>query len=96
MSLFYCFFFNLLFGIIFIHPFSSYLLHVCMSRHYPEHRDMIFKKHMLLVPTILEFRVCGRSRPLAEWLSSRTLLRQPRVSLVQILGMDMAPLIRPH
>ena len=28
----------------------------------------------------------------AEWLSSRTLLRRPRV---QILGVDMAPLVRP-
>ena len=31
----------------------------------------------------------------AEWLSSRTLLQRPRVSLVRILGADMAPLIRP-
>ena len=28
---------------------------------------------------------------MAEWLSSRTLLRWPRVSLVWILSMDMAP-----
>ena len=34
--------------------------------------------------------------PVAEWLSLRTLLRRPRVSLVWILGEDMAPLIRPH
>ena len=33
--------------------------------------------------------------PVAEWLSSRALLRRPRVSAVQILGVDMAPLIRP-
>ena len=33
---------------------------------------------------------------MAEWLSSRAPLRQPRVSLVQILGMEMAPLIKPH
>ena len=33
--------------------------------------------------------------PMAEWLSSRTLLQQPGVLLVQILGMDMAPLLRP-
>ena len=31
----------------------------------------------------------------AEWLSSPALLRQPRVSPVQILGAVMAPLIRP-
>ena len=29
----------------------------------------------------------------AEWLSSRTSLRQPRV---RILGADMAPLVRPR
>ena len=29
----------------------------------------------------------------AEWLSSHTLLQQPRV---RILGADMAPLVRPH
>ena len=32
---------------------------------------------------------------LAEWLSSPALLRRPRVSLVRILGTDMAPLVRP-
>ena len=34
--------------------------------------------------------------PVAEWLSLLTPLWQPRVSLVQILGADMASLIRPH
>ena len=34
--------------------------------------------------------------PVAEWLSSRTPLRWPRVSPVRILGADMAPLIKPH
>ena len=33
--------------------------------------------------------------PVAAWLSSRAPLWQPRVSLVWILGSDMAPLIRP-
>ena len=33
--------------------------------------------------------------PVAEWVSSRTPLWRPRVSLVWILGADMAPLIRP-
>ena len=33
--------------------------------------------------------------PVAEWLSLRAPLGQPRVSLVQILGVDMALLIRP-
>ena len=33
--------------------------------------------------------------PMAEWLSSHTPLQQPRVSQVQILGVDMAPLIKP-
>ena len=33
--------------------------------------------------------------PMAEWLSSQALLQWPRVSLVRILGVDMALLIRP-
>ena len=33
--------------------------------------------------------------PVAEWLSLCALLWQPRVSQIQILGADMAPLIRP-
>ena len=33
--------------------------------------------------------------PVAEWLSSCTLLQQPRVSLVWILGADRALLIKP-
>ena len=32
---------------------------------------------------------------MAEWLSSHAPLRRPRVSPVQILDTDMAPLIRP-
>ena len=38
----------------------------------------------------------GGAGPVAEWLSSRALLGWPRVSLVQILGTDMAPLVRPR
>ena len=34
--------------------------------------------------------------PVAEWLSSCAPLLRPRVSLVWILGTDMAPLIRPR
>ena len=34
--------------------------------------------------------------PVAKWLSLRPPLQQPRVSPVQILGADMAPLMRPH
>ena len=34
-----------------------------------------------------------RGRPVAEWLSSRVPLRRPRV---QILGVDMARLVRPR
>ena len=37
---------------------------------------------------------CEGARPVAEWLSSRALFRQPGVSLVWILGTDMALLIR--
>ena len=33
--------------------------------------------------------------PLAEWLSLRALLQQPRVLQVQILGTDVAPIIKP-
>ena len=35
------------------------------------------------------------SGPMAEWLSSRALLRRPWVSLVRILGTDMALLLQP-
>ena len=37
----------------------------------------------------------ARGCPVAEWLSSHALLWQPRVLQVRILGLDMAPLIRP-
>ena len=33
---------------------------------------------------------------MAEWVSSPALLRWPRVLPVQILGMDLAPLVRPR
>ena len=33
--------------------------------------------------------------PKAKWLSSHTLLQQPRVSLLWILGADMAAHVRP-
>ena len=33
--------------------------------------------------------------PVAKWLSAHALLRWPRVSPVQILDADSAPLIRP-
>ena len=33
--------------------------------------------------------------PVTLWLSSRALLRRPGVSLVRILGPDVAPLVRP-
>ena len=33
--------------------------------------------------------------PVAEWLSSHAPLWRPRVSLVEILGADLALLIRP-
>ena len=38
----------------------------------------------------------SRGRTMGEWLSSHALLPWPRVSLVQTLGADMAPLIRPQ
>ena len=42
----------------------------------------------------LKLTVMGAG-PVAKSLSSCTLLRRPRVSQVWILGVDMAPLIRP-
>ena len=36
----------------------------------------------------------GGGCPVAEWLSLRSPLQRPRVSLVQILGTDIAPLIK--
>ena len=36
-----------------------------------------------------------RGCPVAEWLGSCALLWRPGVSLVWILGVDMAPLIKP-
>ena len=36
-----------------------------------------------------------RADPVAEWLSSHTLLPRPRVSPVWLLGADMAPFIKP-
>ena len=46
--------------------------------------------------TIVEIKITIGASPVAEWLNSCALLWQPRVSLVQILGMDMARLIRPR
>ena len=45
---------------------------------------------------LLSLKKEGGAGPMAEWLSSRALLRRPRVLLVQTLGMDMALLIRPR
>ena len=51
-------------------------------------------RHLIMVrPTSKMFR--GGAGPLSEWLSSRAPLWQPRVLLVQILGTDLAPLIKP-
>ena len=33
--------------------------------------------------------------PVARWLSLHAPLRQPKISLVRILGVDMAPLVKP-
>ena len=33
---------------------------------------------------------------MAKWLSSCALLQQPEVSSVQILGVDLAPLVKPY
>ena len=41
------------------------------------------------------FKIKLGASPVAEGLSSRAPLRRPRVSLVRILGADMAQLVRP-
>ena len=54
------------------------------------------KKHSYQYLVLSAFKIFAiRASLLAEWLSSCALLQWPRVSLVQILGTDMAPLIRP-
>ena len=40
-------------------------------------------------------QMSDRGSPMAEWLSLCAPLRRPRVLLVQMLGADMAPLVRP-
>ena len=52
-----------------------------------ENRQITYKR--------IKVRIFGTS-PVAEWLSLHTSLRQPGVSLVGILGADMALLIRPR
>ena len=42
----------------------------------------------------LKYIILGTG-PMAEWLSSRPPLWLPRVLPVQILGTDIAPLVRP-
>ena len=51
-------------------------------------------RSVLMVGPVIEERM--GAGPRAQWLSSRAPLQQPRVSLVWILGADMAPLIRPR
>ena len=41
-------------------------------------------------------KVARGASPVTEWLSLHALLRWHRVSLVQILGADPAPLVRPR
>ena len=59
-------------------------LHMIEERLFPKGNQSATIKH----------REAGAG-PVAQWLSSRTPLWQPRVLLVQILGADLAPLIRP-
>ena len=46
--------------------------------------------------TVLAFKRRAGALPMAEWLSLWAPLGWPGVSPVQILGTDMAPLIRPR
>ena len=58
-------------------------------------KDKKWGQHLLGFCFVLLNSMRYRAGPVAEWLSLRALLQQPRVSLVQILGANMAPLIKP-
>ena len=55
-------------------------------------KEMLITKLGIMVASRME----GGVSPVAQWISSRTLLQQPRISLVRILGSDMTPLVRPR
>ena len=59
------------------------------------HVSMVTLQPFLILFCQLKKRGNSGSGLMAKWLSSCALLQQPRVSLVWILGADMALLIRP-
>ena len=67
------------------HPVSHF--HLCYSLQYRDNRFKIGNSKQA------SSKIPGAS-PMAEWLSSHAPLQQPRVSLVRILGADLAPLVR--
>ena len=55
----------------------------------------VWSMHLRSLKKVTELKDASRVGPVAEGLSSRALLWWPRVLPVQILGADLAPLIRP-
>ena len=94
------------FSVLFRLPFQRELLTICKctllmyivdAEVTSVERKLIIKVHpkfFCLNMNIKDFPSL-RAVPVVKWLSSCTLLRQPRASPVRILGTDMAPLIRP-
>ena len=60
------------------------------------HKRQMVGPRLLLVDRVSSLEDLDRGAgPVAEWLSLHALLWRPRVSPVRILGVDMAPLIKP-
>ena len=57
--------------------------------------SLTFEKSPVQFSILTDLKRKIGASPVAEWLSSHAPVRWPRVLLVQILGADMAPLIRP-
>ena len=58
--------------------------------------DSVVKSSRAELEFLTKQKVNLGAGPMAEWLSLRAPLRRPRVLLVRILGVDMAPLVRPR
>ena len=68
-------------------PYNPHLVGFCFVVQF----DNIFP----LTRTFSPLTINVGASPMAEWSSSYAPLQQPRVSLVRILGTDVAPLIKP-
>ena len=55
----------------------------------------MWKREKTINTGLLPLKFTVGAGSLAKWLSLRSVLWLPRVSSVQILAVDMAPLIRP-